>query len=113
MGCQNREPLLRRKLAAAGRSKVKLDQAVNEFGTPEIAIIDGVDVTNINSLIDLAKRTSMLLNCVGPYRKYGEAVIRACISESTDYFDVCGEPGAVFQFSQCQWQCHTIRHVYC
>ena len=32
------------------------------------------------------------MNAVGPYRFYGEAVVKACISTGTDYTDLCGEP---------------------
>lgn len=32
----------------------------------------------------------MLLNCVGPYRDYGEPVVKACIEAHTDYIDLCG-----------------------
>ena len=33
-----------------------------------------------------------MLNVVGPYRLYGEAVVRACAECGTDYLDICGEP---------------------
>jgi short subunit dehydrogenase-like uncharacterized protein len=33
-----------------------------------------------------------LINCVGPYRIYGEDVVAACIESETDYLDVTGEP---------------------
>ena len=32
----------------------------------------------------------VLLNCVGPYRDYGEPVIKACLEAHTDYIDLCG-----------------------
>ena len=34
----------------------------------------------------------LVLNVVGPYRLYGEAVVRACAESGTDYLDICGEP---------------------
>ena len=33
-----------------------------------------------------------MLNCTGPYRFFGEAVVEACIECGTDYSDLCGEP---------------------
>ena len=33
-----------------------------------------------------------MLNVVGPYRLYGEPVVRACAECGTDYLDVSGEP---------------------
>lgn len=35
----------------------------------------------------------MLINTVGPFRYWGEPVVRACVEAGTDYLDVCGEPG--------------------
>lgn len=32
------------------------------------------------------------MNCCGPYRFYGEALIKACISAGTHHVDVSGEP---------------------
>lgn len=33
----------------------------------------------------------VLLNCVGPYRHFGEPVVSACIAAKCDYIDLCGE----------------------
>ena len=33
----------------------------------------------------------MLITVVGPYAKYGAAVVEACASQGTHYFDVTGE----------------------
>jgi hypothetical protein len=41
----------------------------------------------------MASCCRLILNCVGPYRLYGEPVVRACVECGTDYLDVCGEPG--------------------
>jgi short subunit dehydrogenase-like uncharacterized protein len=35
----------------------------------------------------------LVLNCVGPYRFFGEPVVKACAECGTDYLDICGEPG--------------------
>jgi len=52
-----------------------------------------VDVTKHDQLLALAKRSRVLLNCVGPYIYSGEDVVKACITAGTDYLDVSGEPG--------------------
>ena len=84
-----------RKIGVAGRSKTKLTETVDEFGSSdsEITIIHEVDCGKPASLLGVACRTKMLINCVGPYRHYGEPVVQACIATATDYLDVCGEPG--------------------
>lgn len=33
------------------------------------------------------------MSAVGPYRFYGEPVVRACAEAGVDYLDLCGEPG--------------------
>ncbi|CAI0386943.1 unnamed protein product [Linum tenue] len=34
----------------------------------------------------------LLLNCVGPFRLYGDPVVAACSQTGCDYLDICGEP---------------------
>ncbi|CAF4764891.1 unnamed protein product, partial [Rotaria sp. Silwood2] len=50
------------------------------------------NITNKQSLIDMCARTKVLVNCVGPYRHYGEPVVEACLQARTHYIDICGEP---------------------
>eukprot|EP00879_Flechtneria_rotunda_P027476 GHRR01029436.1.p2 GENE.GHRR01029436.1~~GHRR01029436.1.p2 ORF type:complete len:113 (+),score=42.52 GHRR01029436.1:785-1123(+) len=40
----------------------------------------------------MAQSTRLLLNCVGPFRHWGEGVVKACAEASTNYLDICGEP---------------------
>ena len=59
------------------------------------------DVDDEDSLRAMAASARVLLNCVGPFRYWGEAVLRACISARCHYLDICGEPGeAPFPSSQ-------------
>lgn len=50
------------------------------------------DVANEESLRDMAKRTRLVLNTVGPYRFFGRPVVKACIASGTHHIDVSGEP---------------------
>lgn len=50
------------------------------------------DVANEESLQDMAKRTRLVLNTVGPYRFFGRPVVKACIASGTHHIDVSGEP---------------------
>jgi hypothetical protein len=34
----------------------------------------------------------VVLDCVGPYRFFGESVVKACLSTKTHYLDISGEP---------------------
>lgn len=83
--------------AVAGRSKTKLEEMLKEIGDKagkslqEIPIIIA-DVNDMESLVQMAESCKVLINTCGPYRLYGEAVIKACINSGTHQVDVCGEP---------------------
>lgn len=53
------------------------------------------DVHDEESLRAMAASARVLLNCVGPFRYWGEPVVRACIGAGTHYLDICGEPGRI------------------
>uniref|UniRef100_A0A8C5KUB1 Saccharopine dehydrogenase-like oxidoreductase n=2 Tax=Jaculus jaculus TaxID=51337 RepID=A0A8C5KUB1_JACJA len=85
--------------AVAGRSREKLQQVLEraalKLGRPSLSSEVGIilcDITNPASLDEMAKQTTLVLNCVGPYRFYGEPVVKACIENNTSCIDICGEP---------------------
>ncbi|KAM7288676.1 saccharopine dehydrogenase-like oxidoreductase [Ixodes scapularis] len=88
------------KWAVAGRSKEKLAQTLKtaalNLGLEENALdkvpIIVADVANQSSLEDMAKRTQIVLNIVGPYRFFGAQVVKACVENGTHHLDVSGEP---------------------
>lgn len=49
------------------------------------------DVFNKQSLIEMAKRTRVIVNCVGPFRFYGEFVVKACLYSQTHHIDISAE----------------------
>ncbi|ERN10291.1 probable mitochondrial saccharopine dehydrogenase-like oxidoreductase At5g39410 [Amborella trichopoda] len=83
------------KLGLAGRSKPKILSALKWASSPSpppgIPIFEA-DVSNPLSLSSLCKQTRLLLNCVGPFRLYGEPVVSECIRAGIDYLDITGEP---------------------
>ncbi|KAG6457353.1 hypothetical protein O3G_MSEX010260 [Manduca sexta] len=50
------------------------------------------DVKDESSLKTMCSQAKVLVNCCGPYRWYGEAVVRAAIESKSHYVDVSGEP---------------------
>ncbi|PWN43629.1 hypothetical protein IE81DRAFT_322284 [Ceraceosorus guamensis] len=95
----------------AGRNKARLEKVLAEYAgqieatglaKPNLVIVDTSDE---DALEELAKGTKLILNCVGPYAKYGPPVVRATIRASrqlkaqgqnaTDYADLSGEPGFI------------------
>lgn len=81
----------------AGRNLAKLESVLKEVSDKT-----GTDCTNVKtfvadikdeqSLRDMTKNATALVNCCGPYRFYGEQVIKACIATKTHHVDVSGEP---------------------
>ncbi|XP_074920314.1 saccharopine dehydrogenase-like oxidoreductase [Chelonoidis abingdonii] len=85
--------------AVAGRSRDKLqgvlDRAAERLGKPELKSEVGIilcDVSDPSSLADMAKQADVVLNCVGPYRFFGEPVVKACVENGTSCVDISGEP---------------------
>lgn len=43
-------------------------------------------------MVNMAKMCKVLINCVGPYRHWGEQTVKACVESGTHHVDVSGEP---------------------
>merc|ERR1719491_254268 len=50
------------------------------------------DVTDADSLRAMITRTKLIISCVGPFRLFGEMVVKVCSEQGTHYVDICGEP---------------------
>ncbi|OVA12135.1 Saccharopine dehydrogenase / Homospermidine synthase [Macleaya cordata] len=85
-------------LALAGRNPAKLSETIkwassnSHSSIPHSISIIKADVSDPSSLRDLCSKTKLILNCVGPFRLYGEPVVSACVEMGCDYLDICGEP---------------------
>ncbi|KAM3603388.1 uncharacterized protein V6R79_021224 [Siganus canaliculatus] len=87
------------KWAVAGRSRQRLEDVLNRaagrLSMPELRTdieIIVADVSVEESLDIMCQQGLVILNCVGPYRFYGEPVVKACIENGAHYLDICGEP---------------------
>ncbi|XP_062302672.1 saccharopine dehydrogenase-like oxidoreductase [Osmerus eperlanus] len=87
------------KWAVAGRSSPKLEkvleQAAAALSKPELRTevdIIVADVGEPDSLAAMCKQGVIVLNCVGPYRFWGEPVVKACVENGAHHIDICGEP---------------------
>uniref|UniRef100_A0A182FAX4 DNA helicase n=1 Tax=Anopheles albimanus TaxID=7167 RepID=A0A182FAX4_ANOAL len=81
----------------AGRSQNKLQEVLKEVGEKAKTDLSNVpivlaDVNNQDSLINMARDCRVIVNCCGPYRLYGEPVLKACLEARTHHVDVSGEP---------------------
>ncbi|OIW05402.1 hypothetical protein TanjilG_28867 [Lupinus angustifolius] len=84
-----------KSIAVAGRNATKLTQTLEWVARPNpppsIPILTA-DTTDPSSLRALCVQTSLIINCVGPFRLYGEPVVAACADTGCNYLDICGEP---------------------
>ncbi len=80
------------RIALAGRSKSRLEAVRSGLGgrTKDWPLIVA-DVDKPGSLKDMASRSRLVLNAVGPYTRYGLPVVAACADAGTDYIDLTGE----------------------
>ena len=79
--------------ALAGRNHRKLEGV-----QARVAALGGgcelltADASDEPSLRAMAQRARVVITTVGPYIRYGEPLIRACVQAGTDYVDLTGEP---------------------
>jgi short subunit dehydrogenase-like uncharacterized protein len=78
---------------AAGRSHEKLEEAMRAH-VPGIETADHEVVQvehSTDALTALFKGTSVVLNTVGPFAKFGHEVVQACLAAGCHYTDTTGE----------------------
>src|SRR4051812_13013445 len=76
--------------ALAGRDLDRLGAVRDRLGV-DVPLLRA-DVTDPDSLRDLATAARVVLTTVGPYINYGEPLVAACAGAGTDYVDLTGEP---------------------
>lgn len=78
--------------AIAARSADKLDGLKKSLGAAaaplQVIIADSFDEKKLSAM---AARTRVVISTVGPYAKYGSALVAACVSNGTHYCDLAGE----------------------
>ena len=82
------------KWAVAGRSAAKLTRIVEDarqFNPDRQQPAVEVCTLNPAELDVLTKKTTVLINAVGPYYLYSEPVVKACAENGTHYVDCTGE----------------------
>lgn len=83
------------RLALGGRNEAKLERVRKQLAAidPRAADLPLVvaDSFDEQRLRDMARSAQVIITTVGPYAKYGEALVAACVAEGTDYCDLTGE----------------------
>jgi short subunit dehydrogenase-like uncharacterized protein len=82
------------RITLGGRNPTKLKaikedpEFVNSKAIADIFVAPGSD---LGLLKEMAARTSVVINCAGPYSQYSNLVVQACAEMGTDYVDITGE----------------------
>jgi len=91
------------RIALAGRNKSKVEAVLDGIMTElklandeerDIRGRTNVVVANADdqaSLLALTKGSKVVISCAGPYGRYGEAMVKACIEGQAHYLDLTGE----------------------
>ena len=87
--------------ALAGRNQQKLEAVRDALVEIDPALAElpllTADVTDAESLRQVAESTRVVITTVGPYLQHGAALVAACAAAGTDYVDLTGEPEFVDQ----------------
>ena len=85
------------KYAIAGRNTQKLLEIKKDLSlNVDITILE-VDSTDNNSLDKMTASAKCILTTVGPYQLYGSKLVESCAKNGTDYVDLTGEPGWMYE----------------
>ena len=84
------------KWAIAGRNREKLEGIREELGCADLSILE-VDSNDQDSLNAMTSSTKCVLTTVGPYQLYGSNLVESCAKNGTDYVDLTGEPGWMYE----------------
>lgn len=88
------QPAIGRILVADRNAEAASRAALAARGKGEAAT---VDVTDHAALTGLMARHHAVLNCVGPFFRFGPPVLRAALAAGTPYLDICDDPEPTLQ----------------
>ena len=85
------------KYAIAGRNTEKLLEVKKDLKLNEDITILEVDSSDLDSLDKMTTSAKCILTTVGPYQLYGSKLVESCAKNGTDYVDLTGEPGWMYE----------------
>ena len=83
------------RIALAGRSRERVNTVRDELGV-DWPVLE-VDTSDEPGVAELVESTAVVATTVGPYLRYGRAVVDACARAGTSYADLAGESAFVAQ----------------
>jgi short subunit dehydrogenase-like uncharacterized protein len=80
------------KWAMAGRSEQSLKRVQATYNLPDTVEVIVVDAKDPVNLLEMTKRTAVVLNAAGPFALIGLGMVEACVAGGCHYCDITGEP---------------------
>jgi len=77
-------------LIVASLNRVEVEMAAVRCHGNVVA--ETIDVTDRGKLVALMRRADLVLNCVGPFFRFGVPILSAAIEAGVDYLDICDDP---------------------
>jgi len=78
------------RLGIAGRDASRLEALRARLGRDDAKVVLA-DADDLAAVEAMASRTRVLLNTAGPFAKYGDHIVAACVRARTHYVDITGE----------------------
>jgi short subunit dehydrogenase-like uncharacterized protein len=88
------------KWGVSGRDVNKIRGVLSKHQLQDKIPIIKASIDNQKSLNELCAQTRVLVNVVGPFAKYGEPVVKACLESRCHYMDITGEPGYIRKMTE-------------
>ena len=70
----------------------RIDSILNK--SPKVQMSE-IDIAEHNELVKLAKENDIVINCCGPFYKFGVKPIKASIEAGKDYVDICDDSDVI------------------
>ncbi|MDP2953646.1 MAG: saccharopine dehydrogenase NADP-binding domain-containing protein [Chloroflexota bacterium] len=82
-----------RRVTVADARRERAKARIEARGERERHKIDlkGVDVTERAGLVAMMKETDLVVNCVGPFYRFGLGVVEAALEATVSYVDICDD----------------------
>ncbi len=75
--------------AVAGRNRERLEALAEEVGAKDVVVADATRPRTLGALFEGGTR--VLINCAGPFLRYGMPVVEAAVEAGVHYLDTTGE----------------------
>lgn len=77
------------RIAIAGRRRDALEELARSLPrAPGVIVADSSDPPSVDAMVQMGR---VLLTTAGPYARYGDPVVDACVAHGVDYVDITGE----------------------